>query len=117
VHRLRAAHWLVNLPLLGRAFVLGDWPVGGSRETVMKTGHGLVTGRHEVSFGAMARQVSDLADPDANWFTLFGGQDGWLGSAAFADQLPLWRGRQGIRLPLRPATVAAEFPHVTVLRP
>ncbi|WP_207802998.1 penicillin acylase family protein [Roseicella frigidaeris] len=117
VHRMRAAHWLVNLPLLGRAFVLGTWPVGGSRETVMKTGHGLVTGPHEVSFGAMARQVSDLADPDANWFTLFGGQDGWLGSAAFADQLPLWRAGQGIRLPLQPATVAAEFPHVTVLRP
>jgi penicillin amidase len=83
----------------------------------MKSGHGLVTGPHEVSFGSMARQVSDMADPDANWFTLFGGQDGWLGSAAFADQVPLWRERRGIRMPLRPATVAAEFPRVTVLRP
>ncbi|TDH63849.1 penicillin acylase family protein [Dankookia rubra] len=117
VHRLRAAHWLVNLPLLGRAFVLDSFPVGGSRETPMKSGHGLVAGPHEVSFGSMARQVSDMADPDANWFTLFGGQDGWLGSAAFADQVPLWRERRGIRLPLRPATVAAEFPRVTVLRP
>jgi penicillin amidase len=117
VHRLRAAHWLVNLPLLGRAFVLGSFAVGGSRETPMKSGHGLVTGPHEVSFGSMARQVSDMADPDANWFTLFGGQDGWLGSAAFADQVPLWRERRGIRMPLRPATVAAEFPCVTVLRP
>ncbi|WP_205963628.1 penicillin acylase family protein [Roseicella aquatilis] len=117
VHRLRAAHWLVNLPVLGRLFVLGSYPVGGSRETPMKSGHGLVTGPHEVSFGSMARQVSDMADPDANWFTLFGGQDGWLGSAAFADQVPLWRERRGIRMPLRPATVAAEFPRVTVLRP
>lgn len=117
VHRLRAAHWLVNLPALGRRFVLDSVPVGGSRETPMKTGHGLVNGPHEVSFGSMARQVSDMADPDANWFTLFGGQDGWLGSAAFADQVPLWRERRGIRMPLRPATVAAEFPRVTVLRP
>ncbi|MCO6415526.1 penicillin acylase family protein [Siccirubricoccus sp. KC 17139] len=117
VHRLRAAHWLVNLPLLGRAFVLGSDPVGGSRETPMKTGHGLVAGPHEVSFGAMARQVSDLGDSDANWFVLFGGQDGFLGSAAFADQIPLWREGRSIRLPLRPETVAREFPHVTVLRP
>ena len=83
----------------------------------MKTGHGLVSGPHEVSFGSMARQVSDMADPDANWFVLFGGQDGWLGSAAFADQVPLWREGRGIRMPLRPATVAAEFPRVTVLSP
>ncbi|WP_149537969.1 penicillin acylase family protein [Siccirubricoccus phaeus] len=117
VHRLRAAHWLVNLPLLGRAFVLGSSPVGGSRETPMKTGHGLVAGPHEVSFGAMARQVSDLADPDANWFVLFGGQDGFLGSAAFADQIPLWREGRSIRLPLRPETVAREFRRVTVLQP
>ncbi|MCK8783880.1 penicillin acylase family protein, partial [Roseomonas sp. NAR14] len=117
VHRLRVAHWLVNLPVLGRRFVQDSFPVGGSRETPMKTGHGLVQGPHEVSFGSMARHVSDLADPDANWFTLFGGQDGWLGSDAFADQVPLWRARRGIRMPLRPETVAAEFPHVTTLRP
>jgi penicillin G amidase len=117
VHRLRAAHWLVNAPLVGRRFVFGTYPVGGSRETPMKSGHGLVSGPHEVSFGSMARHVSDMADPDANWFVLFGGQDGWLGSAAFADQVPLWREGRSIRVPLRPATVAAEFPRVTVLSP
>ena len=88
VHRLRAAHWLVNLPLLGRAFVLDSFPVGGSRETPMKSGHGLVTGPHEVSFGSMARQVSDMADPDANWFTLFGGQDGWLAAPPSPTRCP-----------------------------
>jgi penicillin amidase len=117
VHRLRAAHWLVNAPVVGRRFVFGSYPVGGSRETPMKSGHGLVSGPHEVGFGSMARFVSDLADPDANWFVLFGGQDGWLGSAAFADQVPLWREGRGIRMPLRPATVATEFPRVTVLLP
>ncbi|MCU0886966.1 MAG: penicillin acylase family protein [Rubritepida sp.] len=116
-HRLRAAHWLVNLPVLGGRFVFADFPVGGSRETPMKTSHGLVEGRHNVTFGAMARHVSDLSDLDANWFVLWGGQDGWLGSAAFADQLPLWREGRMIRLPLRAATVAAEFPHVTRLAP
>ncbi|MCX8132600.1 MAG: penicillin acylase family protein [Roseococcus sp.] len=117
LHRLRAAHWLVNLPLVGGRFVFGDFPVGGSRETPMKTSHGLIAGRHTVTFGAMARHVSDLSDPDANWFVLWGGQDGWLGSAAFADQVPMWREGRMIRLPLRPGTVAAEFPHLTRLMP
>jgi penicillin amidase len=116
-HRLRAAHWLVNLPVLGRRFVLGDFPSGGSRETPMKTGHAPVTGRHEVTFGSMARHVSDMSDPDNNWFVLWGGQDGWLGADAFVDQVPLWREGRYLRLPLRPATVAAEFPTVTRLTP
>lgn len=117
MHRLRVSHWLFNLPVVGSAFAYGDHPVGGSRETPMKTSHGLVTGRHAAAFGSMARHVSDMADPDANWFTLWGGQDGWLGSAAFADQVPLWLDRRTIRIPLRPATVAAEFPRVTRLEP
>jgi penicillin amidase len=58
-----------------------------------------------------------MADLDANWFTLFGGQDGWLGSAAYADQVALWRERRAIRLPLRAETVAAEFPRVTRVTP
>ncbi len=117
-HRLRAAHWLVNLPLLGRFFVYGDWPAGGSRETPMKTSHGLLgDAARPATFGSMARHVSDMADPDANWFTLWGGQDGWLGSAAFMDQVPLWRDGRSIRLPLRAETVAAEFPRVTRLAP
>jgi len=117
IHRQRAAHILVNIPVLGRRFVVDTWPTGGSRETPMKTGHGLVTGPHEVSFGSMARHVSDLGDPDANWFVLFGGQDGWLGSAAYADQLALWRAKQAIRMPLRPETVAREFTRTMRLLP
>ncbi|MBP0464609.1 penicillin acylase family protein [Roseomonas sp. PWR1] len=117
MHRLRVSHWLVNLPVVGGAFAYGDFPVGGSRETPMKTSHGLVTGRHVAAFGSMARHVSDMADPDANWFVLWGGQDGWLGSAAFADQVPMWRERRSIRIPLRPETVARDFPRATRLEP
>jgi penicillin amidase len=118
MHRLPLAHALVNLPVLGEAFFrYGDHPAGGSRETPMKTSHGLVTARHNTAFGSMARHVSDMADPDANWFTLWGGQDGWLGSAAFADQVPLWLERRAVRVPLRPATVAADFARVTRIAP
>ncbi len=118
IHRLRAAHWLVNLPLLGPLFVYGTYPVGGSRETPMKTSHSLVGDvPRPANFGSMARHVSDMADPDANWFTLWGGQDGWIGSAAFMDQVALWREGRAIRVPLRAETVAAEFPRVTRLVP
>jgi penicillin amidase len=117
MHRLRAAHLLVNAPLIGSSFVVADLPAGGSRETVMKTAHDLVNGRHDARYGSQSRHVSDMADPDANWFLLFGGQDGWLGSEAYADQLPMWQRREYIRVPLRPDAVAREFPRVTALRP
>jgi penicillin amidase len=58
-----------------------------------------------------------MSDPDANWFTLWGGQDGWLGSAAFLDQVPLWLRREAVRMPLRRGTVRREFPHLTRLAP
>ena len=84
----------------------------------MKTSHGLLDGtRRTASFGSMARHVSDMADTDANWFTLWGGQDGWLGSAAFMDQVPLWRDGRAVRVPLRAETVAREFPRVTRIEP
>ena len=117
MHRMRVAHILANLPVLGRFFRFGDYPTSGSRETPMKAAHGLVRGRHNATYGSMARHVADLSDPDANWVTLFGGQDGWLGSEGMTDQIPLWRERRPIRLPLRPETVAREFPTLMRLAP
>lgn len=115
MHRLRIQHVLARLPLVGRAFVVGDLPVGGSRQTPMKMSHGLVKGRHDTNFGSMARNISDLSDLDSNWFVILGGQDGWLGSTTFADQVALWQDRRYIRMPLRSETIAAEFPVVMQL--
>lgn len=117
VHRLRLAHAFAMLPVLGRRYVQADRAVGGSNETLMKTAHGFSGGRHQVRFGANARHISDMSDPDANYFVLLGGQDGWLGSTGFADQLDQWERGSHIRVPLRLETVRAEFPHVTTLRP
>ena len=117
VHRLRLSHLAGNLPLIGYRYRFGSFPVGGGNDTPNKTGHGPVRGRHAVTFGASARHVSDLADPDENHFVLLGGQDGWLGSANFADQVPLWRAGETIRVPLTAAAVARQFPFETVLTP
>jgi penicillin amidase len=117
MHRFHLGHVLCRLPVVGKRFLLGDFPTGGSRQTPMKMSHGLVRDRHSVSFGSMARHISDLADPDANWFVLLGGQDGWLGSKQFADQVALWRERRYIQVPLRSESIQAAFPHVMTLKP
>ncbi len=117
MHRLQLSHPLSNLPLIGGRYRFADYPAAGSTDTLMKTAHGPVEGRHATRYGSNARFVTDLADPDANDFTLLGGQDGWMRSSTFLDQVTLWREGTYIRVPLRPETARATFPHKTVLRP
>ncbi len=117
-HRMRVGHALANIPVVGEyLFALDEYPVGGSRATPMKTNHDLETERHTASYGSMSRHISDMGDPNANWFVLFGGQDGWWGSANFADQIPLWRAAEFIRMPLDLDVVRTEFPIEMVLQP
>ncbi|ESR26826.1 penicillin acylase family protein [Lutibaculum baratangense] len=116
-HRLRLGHALSRLPLVGGRYLVEERPIGGSNETLMKSRHGFSGGRHTVTFGSQARHIFDMADEDENHFVLLGGQDGWLGSSTFADQARLWREGRHLRVPLRPETVRAEFPHVTEIRP
>jgi penicillin amidase len=115
MHRIRVQHWFAALPLLGRNFVYGEYPSGGSRETPMKTAHGLINGVTVSTFGSQARFVSDMGDPDSSEFVLIGGNDGWIGSENALDQVPLWLKGEYIRMPLRPESVAREFPMITVL--
>jgi penicillin amidase len=117
MHRLRVGHALAGVPVLGKLFVLDDYGVGGSRNTIMKTAHGLVNGRHTVTYGSQSRQLCDMSDPDRNQFVLLGGEDGWLGSVNFADQVELWRQGRTITMPLTAAAVTAQFPLVSVLTP
>ncbi|MGF1627616.1 MAG: penicillin acylase family protein [Alphaproteobacteria bacterium] len=117
IHRLRLAHPLARLPLIGRRYLFADRPVAGTNETLMKTAHGHSTGRHSVGFGANARFVADMSDPDRNEVVLLGGQDGWFGSTTFADQFEMFQRGAYCRLPLSPETARAEFRHETVLLP
>ncbi len=110
LHRIEVGHVLRNLPVLGGFFVIEDWAIGGSRETVFKTAHDLIDGRHTTSYGSQSRHISDLSDPDANWFVLFGGQDGWIGSENFDDMARLWRDGRYVQIPLRLEAVEEAFP-------
>jgi penicillin amidase len=117
LHRLRPAHPLRLLPLVGRLFVLGDAGADGSSQTVHKTAHPATGRPHAVTYGAVARHISDLSDPDANWFAMLGGQDGWLLSENSLDLWDKWKKREYVRIPLTEAGVTAAFPHALELRP
>ena len=117
MHRLHLRHMLANVPVIGGRFRYGDYPAAGSSTTVAKTAHSLTDGRHPVSYGAQSRFVTDLSDPDENYFVLLGGQDGWFGSANFKDQWELWRRHEYIRLPLTVEAAAQRSVHQTTLRP
>lgn len=117
MHRLEVQHTLGAIPVVGGFFKYGDYPTGGSRETVMKTAHGLVNDVSNTQYGSQSRHISDMSDPDANYFVLLGGNDGWLGSQNAVDQVPLWLAGEYIRMPMRPETVAAEFPTTMTLTP
>ena len=116
-HRLQLNHFLGRAPVIGKRYRFGDLPSAGGNETLMKTAHGFAAGRHRVRYGANARHLSDLADPDQNHFVLLGGQDGWVGSSTFLDQLPLWRAGEYVQVPLTPSKVAELFTLVTTHRP
>jgi penicillin amidase len=116
IHRMRLRHHFAAVPLLGRRYVFCDLPAGGGNDTLNKTGHRLARGRHAVRYGACARFIADLAEPDANEFVLLGGQDGWLGSPNFADQVDLWQRGRYLPLPLA-AESARAWPHHTRVEP
>jgi penicillin G amidase len=116
LHRMRLRHHLAAVPLLGRRFRYSDTPSPGGNDTLNKTGHPLTARRHAVSYGASARFLADMAEPDSNHVVLLGGQDGWLGSSTFLDQATLWRQGRTIAMPLRAATAQA-WPHRTTFRP
>ena len=115
MHRLRLAHPLHRVPFVGGRYRFAEGGVGGSSETVMKTAHATTAERHTVTYGSNARHVSDMSDPDENWFVLLGGQDGWFNSSTLLDQWDLWRRGDYVRVPLTLSAVRASFPHALTL--
>jgi penicillin amidase len=117
LHRLSLGYPLSALPLFGRRYRNLYLPTAGGSETIMKMAGGLVGGRHTVQYGSNARFIADLSNLDETYVVLLGGQDGWLGSTTFADQVSLWHKGRYIRLPLSAERACADFPNVTRLSP
>lgn len=115
LHTLTLSHALGNTPVVGSLFRFGEVPVNGGISTIHKSAHDVTTGPHAVRYGASARHISDMSDEDANYFSLVGGQDGYLGSANYLDMFELWQRGDYVQVPLNPATAAATFPYVLPL--
>ncbi|MEM7059123.1 MAG: penicillin acylase family protein [Pseudomonadota bacterium] len=117
IHQIKVGHILNNVPVLGGRYLERQIPVPGANATIFKTSAERTNDLNTANFGAQARHISDLADPDANYFILFGGQDGWIGSPAFTDQVDRWLKGGFIQLPLEPEALRRTNPHVVRLMP
>ncbi|MEM1185026.1 MAG: penicillin acylase family protein [Planctomycetota bacterium] len=100
MHRLRVAHPIGFVPLLGSPYVFDDLAYAGSTTTIYKAAHAVTSNRHSATFGANSRLLCDMGTLDNNRVVVLGGQDGWLGSDRFGDQVPLWIDGKMIPLPM-----------------
>jgi penicillin amidase len=116
IHHIELRNVLAGIPIAGANYVFGEFPVGGGNETVMKAAHSPKAAPQRARYGSQSRHVSDLGDPDANWFVLLGGQDGWFNSSTFLDQVELWRAGGYVRMPLTPEAVRKAFPKAMELK-
>lgn len=117
MHKLVLEHNFSMIPLIGGRYRFVETPWPGSTDTLWRASHDLSTEEVNAGFGAQARHISDMADLDSNWFALVGGNDGWINSENFIDQIEAFRSSTPIRFPMRPETVRAQFRHTTVLSP
>lgn len=117
VHTLNLAHPVGGVPLLGAAWKYDTIPLPGSTTTIAKAAHPMRRGQVDTTFGANARHISDMADPDANWFVLLGGNDGRPGSAHLLDQVEIWQRGELIKLPLTEEGWRARTKFTTTLEP
>jgi penicillin amidase len=67
--------------------------------------------------GAGFRGIYDLADPAQSRFIIATGQSAHPLSRHYADQLPLWRQGEGIRLHVSEAELMAGDPEVLMFYP
>lgn len=106
------------IPFVGSKFNLDSYPGIGESDTLNKRGRSLSADKEEVRYGASARHISDMVDPDENYFILHGGQDSWLMNENLADQTELWRKGEYIKIPLTMKKVKSAFTaHQSIIDP
>ncbi len=112
IHHISLSHFLSNVPFFKYFLDKKRFPTGGSSETVWKSAHDITTDDHDSFYGSQARHISDMSDPNENYFVILGGQDGFLGSQNFFDQTELWINRDYVRFPLEVDAIERQFSHV-----
>ncbi len=97
-----------------------DFPSDGGFYSVSRGGNtGPVDPEHPLrrNSGAGFRGIYDLADPSQSRFIIATGESGHPLSPHYADQLPLWRRGEGIRLQVSEAELMDEHGEVLTFRP
>jgi penicillin amidase len=117
LHKLRLSHWIGAAPVIGGPYRFNEFAVPGSSTTVLKSAASITNEPHRVTYGANARHIVDLADPDGNYVVILAGQDGWLGSENFLDQADAWREGRLYRVPMTLPAVRAQAVKQTTLTP
>lgn len=86
LHRLHLDHPLHAIPVIGKRFSRGPFPVGGDVNTIWQGGYTVHDGpRGTTGFSPAYRQVLDLADWDASRFQLPAGNSGIPGHPRYND--------------------------------
>jgi penicillin amidase len=107
LHRVRFAHPLARLPVVGASFVAAEHELGGDEQTVLQAGVDARLGFEAVVIPSW-RVVVDLADPDRSMAVLPTGQSGNPASPHWSDQTELWARGELRPCPVsRPAVEAA----------
>ena len=91
LHKLTFKHPFGKMPLFGRIFNIGPFPVGGSGTAINCFGY-LFSKPFETAWGPGARIVFDLRDPDNSVAVIPTGQSGQPQDEHYNDQLPLYLG-------------------------
>ncbi len=107
VHKIKVAHPLADIPLIGRSYNYYEAGYPGTSNTVFKAAHGY-KGDYNVTFGANLRVIFDMSDEDENYAVLLGGQDGYLGSKSFSDQIPKWIKNEYYKIPFTQEAIKKE---------
>jgi penicillin amidase len=87
IHSLTLGHPLDGLPLVGRWWRRGPYPVGGSATTIAAFGGPWRGDALDVAYGPSMRFVTDAADPSRTLWALPGGQSGHPADPHYDDRI------------------------------
>lgn len=99
-HKISIKSPLGFLPIIGSRYRYYEYNAPGSSSTINKVAFSPDLNEKKSYYGAQSRHISDLNDPNENYFVMLGGNDGWLNSKHIYDQTMLWKEGKYLKLPL-----------------